>query len=309
MRLRIFAIALLTILGIGFGALFYPLVPIGNATATDTKSRLDDELTLELEAYVRSKDTIDALVVVSAEEVLFEFGETQLPINTHSVRKSVMNVLAGAAVAKGTLDVNVTLADLGIHDAEMPLTQAESQARIVDLLMARSGIYIEAAGETPEMKARRPRRGQFAPGERYYYNNWDFNTLGSVLAKATGRPLADHLGHLAERLAFQDYQQAHLIFQNAQGSEHDQYVIYMSARDLAKIGQMMLREGLDAVGETLLTPAWIAESTAAHSSLTDRAPLDGYGYLWSVDVDEGTYWQRAGWAVYARRSGGTILRS
>ena len=275
-------------------AWFYPIAPGTSAPQSAPQSSLDEKLTHALRSYADERDTIDALVVATSNAVLFEHGATHLPINTHSVRKSVMNVLIGAAARDGGLDVSATLQELDIDDAEMPLTERERTAKVTDLLKARSGIYIEAAGETPEMKAARPQRGQYAPGDHYYYNNWDFNTLGTVLAAATGVPLESHLTNLAERLSFEDFSPDHLRFADASGSEHDQYVIYLSARDLAKIGQMMLRDGLTADGQTFLEPEWIRTSTAMHSELTDRQPLDGYGYLWSVDADAGTYWA-TGW--------------
>ena len=39
------------------------------------------------------------------------------------------------------------------------------------------------AAETPAMKAARPERGSHAPGTFWYYNNWDFNVLGTVFEK------------------------------------------------------------------------------------------------------------------------------
>ena len=205
-----------------------------------------------------------------------------------------MSVLFGMAVARGEVDVQSTLAEIGIDDAKMPLTDVERRAKIADLLKARSGIYIEAAGETAEMKAGRPRRGQYHPGEHYYYNNWDFNTLGSILSRVTGQTLHDHVLELGSRLGFQDYQEGHLFFMSASGSEHDQYVLYLSARDLARVGQMMLRDGLDNAGQSLLQADWIQESTKPYSVLTERAPLDAYGYLWSIDEDRATVWA-TGW--------------
>ena len=54
-------------------------------------------------------------------------------------------------MAEGTIELSATLADLGIDDASVALTGTEKQARIVDLLKARSGIYI------PPPFASRPR--------------------------------------------------------------------------------------------------------------------------------------------------------
>ncbi|MDP6981655.1 MAG: hypothetical protein VYC64_06520 [Candidatus Latescibacterota bacterium] len=67
------------------------------------------------------------------------------------MRRSLLSALYGIHVAEGTIELSATLADLGIDDASVALTGTEKQARIVDLLKARSGIYI------PPPFASRPR--------------------------------------------------------------------------------------------------------------------------------------------------------
>ncbi|NZA26561.1 serine hydrolase [Luteimonas sp. SJ-92] len=275
-------------------AMFYPLVPGTKAPPAQPHSVFEEDLTRALRDFAEARESIDAVVIASSKEVLFVHGAAHLPINTHSVRKSVMSVLIGMAVLEGKLEVTDSLAKLGIDDEAMPLTDLEKTATVADLLKARSGIYIEAAGETEDMKAGRPRRGQYRPGAHYYYNNWDFNALGTVLAASTGAAPEQHMRRLAGRLGFQDYEAGHFYYQTARDSEHDQYTIFMSARDLARVGQMMLRQGRDPAGGSLVSAEWVADSTRPYSRLVDRDPLDGYGYLWSLDADTGTYWA-TGW--------------
>src|SRR6266436_1013879 len=62
----------------------------------------------------------------------------------------------------------------------------EKRATIADLLKARSGVYHPAVAETEWMKARRPARGSHLPGAIWYYNNWDFNALGTIFEPASG---------------------------------------------------------------------------------------------------------------------------
>jgi CubicO group peptidase (beta-lactamase class C family) len=65
------------------------------------------------------------------------------------------------------------------------LTQEEKQARVIDLLRARSGVYHPALYESPGMSARKPKRSSHPPRSFWYYNNWDLNALGSIFEKAT----------------------------------------------------------------------------------------------------------------------------
>ena len=84
------------------------------------------------------------------------------------MRKSLMSAPFGIYVAEGKIDLSSTLKELGIDDLT-PLTEVEKTATVKDLLSARSGMYIEAAGEAPSTKAVRPARGSHAPGIFWYY--------------------------------------------------------------------------------------------------------------------------------------------
>src|SRR5258708_33053372 len=117
-----------------------------------------------------------------------------------------MRVLYGIAVAKGQIDLNATLAQLQIDDNEPSLTAEEKQARVIDLLKARSGIYHAALYETPAMKAEKPARGSHPPRSFWSYNNWDFNALGPIYEKLTH----DTVYHgfetqIAHRIGMEDY--------------------------------------------------------------------------------------------------------
>src|SRR5207247_606298 len=79
--------------------------------------------------------------------------------------------------------------ELGIDDSEPSLTPEEKKATLGDLLKARSGVYHPALYETPGMKAARPRRSSHAHGTFWYYNNWDFNVLGTVFERQTKNSL------------------------------------------------------------------------------------------------------------------------
>src|SRR5215207_10720892 len=50
-------------------------------------------------------------------------------------------------------------------------------------------IYHGAAYETFDMARARPPRGSHAPGEFWYYNNWDFNALGTIYTRLTGEDI------------------------------------------------------------------------------------------------------------------------
>jgi len=101
------------------------------------------------------------------------------------MRKSLLSGLYGIYEAEGKIDLSKTLGELGIRDY-IRLTAVEKQATVADLLKARSGVYIPATGEADSMVANRPERGSHAPGTFWYYNNWDFNALGTIFDQGVG---------------------------------------------------------------------------------------------------------------------------
>ncbi|MBJ6765067.1 serine hydrolase [Myxococcaceae bacterium JPH2] len=231
-----------------------------------------------------------AFTALKGERLIARWGQVDLPINTHSVRKSLLSGLYGIAVQKGLIRLNQTLEELGIDDAKAPLTQVEKHATVKDLLMARSGIYLEAAGEVKGMKDGRPQRGSHAPGSYFYYNNWDFNVLGVIFERQTGMSIGQALFEwLATPLGMKTFRPEHVIYEQPRYSEHRQFVIFMSAEDLARFGALYAHQGRWG-GQQLIPAAWIAESTASLSRATGQWPFDAYGYLWWVDQDDGVVW-------------------
>jgi hypothetical protein len=109
-----------------------------------------------------------AVIVVHDGTVVAAWGDVARTVNVRSIRKSLLSALYGIAVAEGRIDLNRTLADLGVHDNEPRLTVAEREATIRELLMSRSGVYHGATFEAPGV-AGRPPRGSYPPGAFWYY--------------------------------------------------------------------------------------------------------------------------------------------
>jgi CubicO group peptidase (beta-lactamase class C family) len=156
---------------------------------------------------------------------------------------------------------------------------------VADLLKARSGVYHPALYETEAMKARRPERGSHAPGSFYYYNNWDFNALGTIYEKAAGMSVfAAFEQHLAGPLQMEDFRLEDTQYVRGSDSIHPAYAFRMTARDMARFGLLFLHQG--RWRDRQVVPAdWVAESTRAYSAVaaTNGAVYAGYGYLWWTD--------------------------
>jgi len=233
----------------------------------------------------------DAVLVVHRGAIVHQYGDTTRPMNLYSVRKSVLSVLYGIHVARGEIDLKATLGELGIDDKQ-PLSEREKTATVQQLLQARSGVYHGAAYETLGAAAARPARGSHAPGSFWYYNNWDFNALGTIFRQRTGRDVFEALASdLAAPLQFEDFKAAaNTRWHKEAVSEHPAYLIDLSARDLARVGLLMARDG--RWGERQIVPAaWVAESTQPHS--VAPSGWQGYGYLWWVPQRAWPFWRRA----------------
>jgi CubicO group peptidase (beta-lactamase class C family) len=234
--------------------------------------------------YVRTLDTT-ALMAVQDGRVLFSEGSVRAVSIVFSVRKSVLSMMYGKYVANGTIDLDRTLADLGIDDVG-GLQPVERQARLRDLLAARSGVYHEAANGDDDAAAAPP-RGSKVPGSYFLYNNWDFNAAGTAFERLTGRDVYQAFADdLATPLQLEDFDLArHAHSGDARRSQHLAYPFYLSTRDMARLGYLMLRQGKWR-GQQLVPADWVQQMTSQTTPAAQMHPPHtarrgfGYGYLW-----------------------------
>ncbi|MCE7992040.1 MAG: serine hydrolase [Roseivirga sp.] len=226
-----------------------------------------------------------AFMVIYKGKVLVAWDDVSRRYMTHSMRKSLMSAMYGIYEGKGIIDLNKSLATLGIDDKQ-GLTATEKQARVLDLITARSGIYHPASYEPRSMKANRPKRGTSKPGTQFNYNNWDFNTLLSILEQEAQIKFFDEFyNQIANPLGMEDLRDQDMRYRfEPDLSNHAAYLFKMSTRDLARFGQLYLDKGRWN-GKQIVPKSWVAKSTAAFSD--DLGPnfakRGGYGYLWWVN--------------------------
>ena len=245
-------------------------------------------------------------LVVHRGKLVHRYGDITKPRNTYSVRKSVLSVLIGMSVDRGLIDIEQPLSALGVDDID-GLSEQEKTATLKQLLQSRSGVYHRAAYETREAKANRPARGSRAPGTFWYYNNWDFNTAGAIFQQRTGKTVFEALrDDLGIPLQFEDFQFARdTEFVREPVSKFPAHVMKLSARDLARIGLLMARDGRWE-GRQLVSANWVARSTASHTTVLGG--WQGYGYMWWVPQQAWPFWKRTdGDVFFAWGTGGQYL--
>jgi CubicO group peptidase (beta-lactamase class C family) len=221
-----------------------------------------------------------AVMVVHHGRIVAEWGDTAARTELASVRKSLLSAMIGIAVAERKISLDSTLGQLGIDDNPPALTATEKKATVRMLLQARSGVYHPALYETAAMAKARPLRGSHAPGTFWYYNNWDFNVLGTIYEHATGTGIYDALDRLIARpVGMQDYRPQDGTYFPGPDSIHRAYPLRMSARDLARFALLYLHGG-NWAGRQVVPTNWVQESTQPYSDASSRTVGRGYGYLW-----------------------------
>jgi len=233
-----------------------------------------------------TKETTGFVAIVGGRK-LMTYGNIDTVTYLASVRKSVLSMLFGNYVRNGTVDLNKSLADLGMDDVG-GLTDQEKQATVKDLITARSGVFHQASNAGDDL-ASAPPRGSQKHGTYMLYSNWDFNALGGAFEIMTKRDIYDALeSDLARPIGMQDFNRArHRKTGDSTRSRYLAYHMNFSTRDMARLGYLMLRHG-NWNGRQLVPADWVVESTRVFTPLSEMNPPErrsgpyGYGYLWWV---------------------------
>jgi len=245
-------------------------------------------------AWMSSLDTTAMMVVVGGRTLL-TYGDVTHVSYLASGRKSVLSLLYGKYVENGAIRLDKKLSELQFSDVG-GLMPREQEATVEHLLTARSGVYHKPSNGGDDT-ANAPPRGSVAPGSRFIYNNWDFNAAGAVFEKLTGRDIYDALDtDLARPIGMEDFDRARQRKSgNADVSQYPAYHVWLSTRDMARVGLLALHEGVWR--DRMVVPRdWVRRATSlatphreTNAAFADSPPsVDrwGYGYLfWVWDAD------------------------
>jgi CubicO group peptidase (beta-lactamase class C family) len=237
--------------------------------------------------FIRDDSNTTGLVVVDRGRVVYQYGDIRELSYVASVRKSILAMLYGYWVENGTIKLDTTLETLKIDDIG-GLLALEKQATIGHVITARSGVYHPASYSGDDL-AQAPARGSQKPGSYMLYSNWDFNVAGTIFEQLTGRDIYDELqAQLAIPLQFEDWDRS---AQHKEGdltiSKHPAYPIWVSTRDMARIGYLMLHEG-QWNGRQVISSDWARRIVSVVTPVQEMNPVRrrdgyfGYGYMWWI---------------------------
>lgn len=219
-------------------------------------------------------------------------SDREVKRNIQSATKSVTSMVLGIAAGDGWFpDLDRTLYSI-IPDVFGADDLRKRDITLRHLLTMRSGIDFPNSSFTRELLQSRPRdqaryilaKPLFAvPGDSFYYRDADPQLLASAVERVTGRQLADIAAQrLFTPLGIEDwYWEA-----NVDGTTLGAVALFLRPRDLAKLGQLALQNGV--WNGTQLVPApWLAEATAPHTASSE--PRFPYGYYWWVVPELGAF--------------------
>jgi len=268
----------------------------------------DSQKLSEISKYVIDRLNTTGLMVVVNGKTLFEYGDIEELSYIASCRKSLLSMMFGKYVKNGTIDLDLTLEELDVNDVN-GLLPIERQATIRELITARSGIYHPRSNDGDDTKYA-PERGSVKPGTYFLYNNWDFNAAGGIFEKLTNKDIYETFKHdVAIPIQMQDFK---IEKQQKSGdstkSNYLAYHFWISTRDMARIGLLMLNNG-NWDGVQVIPDEWVKLSTSTITPTSQFNPAFkrewklAYGYLWWIWNDdnkifEGAYYASGAYGQY-----------
>ncbi|MEM7367959.1 MAG: serine hydrolase [Bacteroidota bacterium] len=253
-----------------------------SCTSSGSTQGVWDELKLkEALTYADGIGTY-ALLIQTDGEIIASYGHIDTVSRVHSVRK----VIIGALVFQNleNIDLKASLKDLNIQDHPIPLTALQQTAKVIHLLKSTSAINHPTGSQVGSMQEDRDLllgSEPNVPGEKWAYNNWDYNVLTTILEQETGDSTSQLFEEgIARPLGIKDFE---VIYRrDTTLSQHAKAGFRLSTRDMAKIGQLYLNNG-KWQGKQLIPEEWVQKITTDYT-ITSHQNNEryGHGYLWWI---------------------------
>lgn len=198
-----------------------------------------------------------------------------------SVTKSVVSALAGIAMQQGSLDSTGHKASALLPDYFPNGTDPRKlDITVRQLLSMEAGWSADTAflNEAPFLKAIIDRNLAAAPGTAWNYDDGTYHVLAAALDRAVGRgelfnvATAHLFTPLGMTVPYYDWEV------DDQGILLGPSGLALTARDMAKLGELYLRDGVWD-GQRVLPAGWVDSSWVARATGTETPPTT-YGYGW-----------------------------
>jgi len=273
----------------------------------------------------------NALVIIRHGKIVHESYRNQTSENSHfvsfSMAKSVTSLLIGIAIERGQ-----------IHGVDDPITTYVPELRnsaydgvtLRQALDMRSGAdYVERYdNDRPNLLATafeeafvsnranfadfaRTMKRAYPPGEHYSYSTFETGVLGWVLERATGQSISAFMSEqLWKPAGMESYGYWMIDGPGDSGREFSGGGFNAIARDYARLGLLMLREG-KAAQRQVVPRSWVSEiaGPAAHAPAFAVDPAFGYHYQWWPLRDSSAYMASGllGHCIYVDPASDTVV--
>lgn len=224
------------------------------------------------------------------EEYFYGYDRDR-PHQMRSLTKSVISLLAGAAVDRGLLGADEpVLARLGYTSVRNP-DPRKARITLTHLLSNQSGLACDDRdGASPGNEVKLYETADWAralvdlpmiadPGTVGRYCSFGFMTAGRMIERAAGKPLAE----FAQEVLFQHMGMSRddwrwtFVLDRSQRNEFGQ--IYLRPRDMLKLGLLIHQRG-EWQGRRVISAQWIDAATAKQSRVDDSDYGLGIWHRW-----------------------------
>ena len=258
-------------------------------------------LKLDVDAYMAGQRSAALLVVHQGKLRLERYGlgfDGAGRWSSFSVAKSFTSTLLGAAVKDGfiqSLDDKVS-----VYIPELK-GSAYDDVSVRQLLTMTSGVqwnedYADPNSDVAKFNNHQPEPGVEAlvsymrqlpraapPGTRWHYSTGETNLVGTLVQRATKKPLATYLAEKVWGPAGMEQQATWILSKT--GKEIGGCCVQASPRDYARMGLFILN-GAKVNGQSIVPDDWWAQATTKRADI--GLPGRGYGYQWWT-YDDGSY--------------------
>ena len=259
------------------------------------------KLTSDLDAYLAGQRSAALLVVHDGKLRLERYGlgfDGSGRWTSFSVAKSFTSTLVGAALKDGfikSLDDKVSVYIPELNGS------AYDEVSVRQLLTMTSGVkwnedYDDPNSDVARFNNHKPEAGgealvsymrklprEVPAGTRWLYSTGETNLVGTLVQRATQKPLATYLAEKVWGPAGMEQQATWLLSKT--GQEIGGCCVQASPRDYARMGQFILN-GATVNGQSIVPDDWWAQATTKQADI--GTPGRGYGYQWWT-YDDGSF--------------------
>lgn len=210
------------------------------------------------------------------------------PKHTFSACKSITALAIGLLIDDGILHATDFVADLLAEFLTPAAIRRLGGLTVEDLLTMRSGITFaeaQSAAESEWLRCIFCDTLTPEPGSLFRYNSMNTYLLSVIACRLTGESLHSFLQRrLFDPMGITDS----LWERSADGFEKGGWGLYIRPEDIAKLGQLILNDGLWK-GEQLISREYLNSATAHHASPPPELGDYDYGYQIWVGRQENTF--------------------